>query len=159
MKVSKNSWHYNLYRMGNIGPFEYRKDWMLDTPRDLCQYIRNIVLGAVVALILIIVGFILSLFILDLPISIVMYFITDNGWIDFISEPTIIVGTGIYGFLSSGLIIYYGVQLYIKFDTKIPDDVKEKIKDSIEESETMSLVKTGYKSFKDKTCVFIEVKD
>ena len=83
-----------------------------------------------------------------------------------LSEPTVVVGFVIYGILSLVLIIHYGIGLYKKFDTKIPDTVKEKIKvykgkikDSVEESETMNLIKTGYKSFKDKTCVFIEVKD
>jgi len=166
MKVSKNSWHYNLYRMGNAGPFRYRDNWYVNKPKDLCQYIRNIFVGFGSTFILIIGGFILSLFILDLPISIVLYFITDNGWIDFLSEPTRIIGSIIYGFLSLGIILYYGVELYGKFNEKIPDNVKvkikdykNKVKDSVEESETINLVKEGYKSFKDKTCVFIEVKD
>lgn len=149
MKVSKNTWHYTLFAMGDSG-FDYRSDWHVGSPTDLCNYMRKMFLGFLFSLLLIIIGLALSTVILDAPISIALYFITDNSLIPFLSEGTFGIGSIIYGFCIFGFVMWF---LFDYLGLRIPEPVKE----SISKSESLKLVKTGYKSFKDKTCVLIEV--
>lgn len=151
MKVSKNTWHYTLFAMGDSG-FDYRSDWRVGSPTDLCNYIRKMFLGFLVSLLSVLIGVMLSLVILDAPVSLMLYLLTDNNLIFFVGEGSFMIGAVLYSIFILGFLIWF---LFDYLGLRIPEPVKK----SVSKSESLKLIKTGYKSFKDKTCVLIEVKE
>jgi len=159
MKVNDKSWHYEFYRAGVIGFFEHldRNESVHQSRNktDLCTYMRKMCLGLFFVLGEILIITLLTLVMLGPVLSLGAFLVTDNGWINVIPDVLNAAGSVIWGILAIGFIGY------LKFETKVGKAIKipTSIKNSVKESGTIDFFKNVYKSFKEKTCILIEVVD
>jgi len=155
MKVNEKSWHYSFYRAGKLGPLEHwssSKHVRDEGKSNICTYIRNMLLGLLIAFMEILFGLILAIIMLDPVLTLGFYIFTANGFIPFLTTGAVVLGGLIW-------LVILGVVLgYFKTQTKIGQAIKipETVTITMKESNTLKLIKTYYKAFKEKTCILIE---
>lgn len=155
--VEVKNWFANdFYRAGMMEPLDhFDKDCKCDTSTDICTYIGKSIKGFFVILYEILIGVGLTLLILDPIITALLYTFDSMELMPFFSWGTFGIGTGVYAlfaFLGSYALAYdwWSVNKG-KYNVSLPTN-------KLKETDTGKLVRTWYKSFKEKTCLLIEIE-
>ena len=125
-----------MYRLGWYGSM-----WEHYRRTNICSLTRKLLFGSIIVIPLtILFGASIAGFILNIPFTLLMWFITGL----FLPNAVFIIGISVIGIIAAIVAIIVGL-----------DYINESIKES--KAEAIVYTKTAYRSFKDKICFFIDV--
>ena len=144
--LSKKSWHWRL-------AVTYGSHYEYDTETDLCTYIRNVLKGIFVVMLVIVAGGLCISAPMGSLAAWIVYVIT-NGITEM--DPVAFAGA----FLIFGFVILTGLFLLFNTDTgeEVVSKVKRAVRIKIPKPQEDSFLVLAYRSFKDKTCVRLNVQ-
>lgn len=157
MNLSKNSWHNRLFKAGCHGIIEH---WMCDVrsnQSNICTYITRMIMGTFVIAVETITLAILSICFMDGIVTSFLYMFT-NGTGYFIIELTFYIGFAIM------IVIFLLLAIGAVYTSGLADRIGEYISARRSEIDNMPKKAPGlfaiwYKSFKEKTCIIINMVD
>jgi hypothetical protein len=146
IQINKNSWHYKIVNFPHDN----------DEPKDLCSYLRNFVSGVFLITCVMCLSSIVIGMVIQPVIALFVYFQT--GYAEIFSTPTVVSGLMLIALFSAGS-IWYAYDLYTQRKEKQRwDDYKHGLPLAPTFNKPDGFIKLAYKSFKEKTCLFIEFK-
>jgi disulfide bond formation protein DsbB len=134
---NKNSWHYRLATTyGNSNDF--------DVPKNICGYIRSVMFGMFIVLVVILVG---AALVISLASPILFWGI--EGWYmwDIGHHPEVVIGVCLYALI----LLFFG---WFMWDTRISPYVHERF-----HLPQNTFVMTAWESIHNKTCFPIDFVD
>lgn len=144
--LSKKSWHWRL-------AVTYGNHYEYDTDTDLCTYIRHVMRGIFVALLVTAAGGLCISAPMGSLLAWIAYVIT-HGMTEM--DPVAFAGAALIG----GITILTG--LFVLFNTDAGEEVISKVKGAVKitipKPKEDSFLVLAYRSFKDKTCVRLRVQ-
>lgn len=152
MKISKKSWHYNLFTFADRNKY--------DDTSNVCKYIRGVLAGMFLSIVIVLLSVLVLVLMLDPIVSVLAYWITDISFISFFGllindTTTWLVGTFIYFLMFCVVVVTATIEGYKNLKASgtriVPPTVEEKV------TKFSSLIAAYIKGKHDKICINIKL--